>query len=444
MSILSEISRITTLRNNIRNKLIALGILNNANASLSDCYTGINGIVAKSADTITPTRSAQTAVPSGRYTTGVITVDGIPASYVDVSDSTVDSAHLLTGYTAYDSSGTKIYGNYVDGGGGDYNIISSANPDGSQSLAITDANAIQTQSKTLTLGASTPQMVTPDQGYLLSSVPVEIDTNAIKAEYIAEGESILGITGTHSGGGGTCTLTILDTVYQYDNDPLIAFVEKNGTVSPTGDVPPGQYTLAKDSVVVVSDVFSQGYQFEGNATFKRGIGNCRLFFISGDATVYFSCVICCFSEDVMILMADGTAKKIKDVIKGDIVKSYNNQTKSLEDTEVINTVKNRRATNMARITLIDGSVLEFNAYHPFMTQDGYKSLTEFDGMPLLTINDKLLSYDGGFVEIKNIEQYTVSESPVLYNIHTMNNNYFVQNNGASVLAHDGRKKEMDI
>lgn len=55
------------------------------------------------------------------------------------------------------------------------------------------------QSKTITLGADTPSTVTPDAGWVLSSVPVSIDSSVIKAENIKAGAHILGIYGTHAG-----------------------------------------------------------------------------------------------------------------------------------------------------------------------------------------------------------------------------------------------------
>ena len=58
------------------------------------------------------------------------------------------------------------------------------------------------QSKTLTLGALAPSTVTPDSGKVLSSVPVVLDTSVIKAENIKKDVQMLGITGTHEGGGG--------------------------------------------------------------------------------------------------------------------------------------------------------------------------------------------------------------------------------------------------
>lgn len=62
--------------------------------------------------------------------------------------------------------------------------------------------AKEEQSKTLTLGAAAPTTVTPDSGKVLSSVPVVLDTSVIKAENIAKNVTMLGITGTHEGGGG--------------------------------------------------------------------------------------------------------------------------------------------------------------------------------------------------------------------------------------------------
>ena len=62
---------------------------------------------------------------------------------VDLSEDTVTAAHLETGYTAHDSSGNPIVGTMSPGSGGsggDYNVISVNNGDGTQEILITDAS----------------------------------------------------------------------------------------------------------------------------------------------------------------------------------------------------------------------------------------------------------------------------------------------------------------
>ena len=85
MSVASEISRLTTLRNNIRTKLIALGIISNSSADLSACYTGINGISGKAAATYNTSSSNQT-ISSGQYLTGAQTIRGVTTSGISAGN----------------------------------------------------------------------------------------------------------------------------------------------------------------------------------------------------------------------------------------------------------------------------------------------------------------------------------------------------------------------
>lgn len=60
-------------------------------------------LTTQAAATITPTKSQQTAVAAGRYTTGAVTVAAIPSEYIVPSGSTTITANGTTDVTSYAS-----------------------------------------------------------------------------------------------------------------------------------------------------------------------------------------------------------------------------------------------------------------------------------------------------------------------------------------------------
>jgi hypothetical protein len=67
----------------------------------------------QAATTITPTKTSQTAVSAGKYTTGDITVAAIPAAYQDVTGVTATASDVVSGKDIVNSSGTVVHGSLV-------------------------------------------------------------------------------------------------------------------------------------------------------------------------------------------------------------------------------------------------------------------------------------------------------------------------------------------
>ena len=190
-------------------------------------------LTTKNATTYTPTTANQT-IASGTYLTGTqtikgdsnlkaeniksgVTIFGIKgsASSVDTSDATAIAEEIFEGKTAYVSSG-KVTGTFTL----DNELIAQEALLSEQESKLKELATILSskasvspvlQNKTITPAATT-QIIGADEGYDgLNKVVINGDENLISAN-IAEGVSIFGIEGSHSGGSGsaveTCTVTI--------------------------------------------------------------------------------------------------------------------------------------------------------------------------------------------------------------------------------------------
>ena len=145
--------------------------------------------------------------------------------------------------------------------------------------------------------------------------------------------------------------------------------------------------------------------------------------------------VCCFIKGSQVrITLDGTAKNIEDLKAGEQIVVYNEDEKKFELSTVFDTPRNNNVTDKATIVLENGITIEMNAYHPLLTTKGYHSLTEHEGLPLLTDKDILVTINGE-IEIKQIVRETI-EPTVMYNlsINGKYHNYVVN----SVVAHNAQ------
>ena len=137
--------------------------------------TGTANLTTQAGKTITPSTSEQTAVESGRYTTGVVKVAAMPTGSVGNPTISVDSSTgVITATAAVDAG-------YVDGTdkAGTYNLTTKA------AATITPGTSNQT------IAAGT---------YLTGKQTIKGDAN-LAAENIKDGVSIFGVNGTMKASG---------------------------------------------------------------------------------------------------------------------------------------------------------------------------------------------------------------------------------------------------
>lgn len=213
MSTATEIQRLQTARNTIRNKMVALG-LGTSTDLLDDLATEINGISNQGAvsatvqegDTytipagyhngsgtvsgvagggnytlqskgpITPTKSLQSIAPdNGYYGLSAVSIAAIPEAYQDVSSVTTTAGDVLATKTFVDAEGTVTVGTMTNNGAISKTLDATTS---NQSYTVptgyhngSGTVSIVLEEKSATPGASS-QNITPTTGKVLSKVTV--------------------------------------------------------------------------------------------------------------------------------------------------------------------------------------------------------------------------------------------------------------------------------
>lgn len=103
----------------------------------------------------------------------------------------------------------------------------------------------------------------------------------------------------------------------------------------------------------------------------------------------FSTVFCdeCLHPDTYILMEDDKYKKIKDINVNDIVKTYNEKTKKIENKKVKKVYKNLTKTKkLFKIRMKNGNIIMITGNHKVLTNNGWKEVKN------LYKNERILKY----------------------------------------------------
>ena len=212
MSTASEITRLTSARNTIRDKLIDLGLASST-SKLDALATAVDGITNRGAvsaqvqegDTytipagyhngsgtvsgvsgggnyslqsksITPTKSQQSVTPdSGYYGLSDVTVAAIPEAYQNVSAVTATAGDVLANKVIVNASGETITGSMTNNGAVSKTLDATSNnqsytvPSGYHNGNGTVSIVLETKSATPTTSS---QDITPTSGKVLSKVTV--------------------------------------------------------------------------------------------------------------------------------------------------------------------------------------------------------------------------------------------------------------------------------
>lgn len=271
-NIQSLLTALTTARNTIRTKLVALGLVQSS-AKLSDCATAIDtidnqgavsaqvkegesytipkgyhngsgtvqgvsggGNYATQAKTVTPTKKQQQVTPdAGYYALSGVTVNAIPDNYNDTSAVTAAAGDVLANKTIVGADGTTIAGTMANNGAVDKTLdaatLSYTVPKGYHDGK--GAVKIVSETKTAT-PAKTAQDITPTAGKVLTKVTV----GAIPDKY----QDVSGVTATAA--------QVLDGS---------VFVDAEGTATEGTMVNNGKKELTMDGLTVDSVTIPEGY-----------------------------------------------------------------------------------------------------------------------------------------------------------------------------------------
>ncbi len=236
-------------------------------------------------------------------------------------------------------------------------------------------------------------------------------------KYFGEGAALL----TYSTSSNETRFEVVNTLEADDN----YFVNKDGDLLDITSVKHLVFTQPTGSFVKIDVESTDTLLTDGN---------------------YFSIVVhnICFVEGTTISLSNGDTKNIEDIIVGDEVLSYNEETKQIESKKVIGT-QTPNHSNLVKYTLSNGTELICTHDHPLYIECDAKDLASFkpgktrsrydwndDRVTLIEVGDNLYDSNLEPVSVESIEDVS-GESVTTYIFQVEDNSNFFAN---GILAHN--------
>jgi len=312
----------------------------------------------------------------------------------------------------------------------DENVVPWMIPTGSTLKTIHIAGMPDTDVSSEYLQFSYTGSALPSGSYETSSVVTSVSWQPMKTntlfevslsnddkKYFGEGAAVL----TYSTSSDETRFEIVNTLEADDN----YFVNKDGNLIDITSVKHLVFTEPTGSFVKIDVESTDTLLTDGN---------------------YFSIVVhnACFVEGTTISLSNGDTKNIEDIIVGDEVLSYNEETKEIESKKVIGT-QTPNHTNLVKYKLSNGTELVCTHDHPFYIECDAKDLASFkpgktlsrynwkdDRVALIEVGDNLYDSNLEPVTIESIEDIS-NETVKTFIFQVEDNSNFFAN---GILTHN--------
>lgn len=114
--------------------------------------------------------------------------------------------------------------------------------------------------------------------------------------------------------------------------------------------------------------------YDGNSEFKRdsSISTSSQNFVAGECLNMATKTIGCFAAGTRITMADGTFKKVEDIVEGDIVRTFDHETGCISSQRICLTYKDDCKDTPLNLTFASGKTLSIVRTHDLLLKDNLK------------------------------------------------------------------------